>query len=409
MKKKLAGALIICAMCLLLPFSAKAKTKEADVKDALYTDGFEKVSGYEKYANEDASVKDSLVWIEGRGISYNEKAKSIIIRTVNGEWAAYCGESGTSSFYALAAQAVDKDLRVFGKYTGTSQNLGIPEVSFINSDIYAGFYRMESTDNSYRLSFCDYAVEKNALDSEYTYGEATFKTSSAFKTEESTDTLYIYYSDKIPAFLLAHTDDLTDSAFDKISDDELLETFADVYLESSEKLISRKEVQIGGRKGLICESTFTVEDVSCPMNLYSYMTVIDRRFYYFGNTEPYLSTETFKNILMEVVSDITIKGDSNSVSGAVNKIPTKEDLVGDYLMTYETVTASGETNTNTADNKMTMADLEDYDESTGVYAYSGDGFAIVLTFEFDQKGKVVCHGTVTYDDAVSSILGKKKD
>ncbi len=408
MKRMKNVIIILFFMCMFLPMQAKAAN--TDIKDAQFTDGFEKVSDYDAYLKSDESLKDKMIWVEGVARSYNAGSHSLIIKTADGDWAAYCGDEGTDHFYELVSQIIGKEVRIFGKYTGTSAGLGVPEVSFIDKNIYDKPCRLETNDNHFRLFYGDYIFNKPEYDTVKTYGVATFDVAGEFREEETTDTLFYYYTDDVPSFLMVHTDDLTDSSFDKFSDDELLKTFGEVYLESSDNKLIETEVEVDGRKGLYCETTFTVADCPCPMSLICYMTVIDRNFYYFGSTQPYLSSETFKEVLVDVVKSIRTEDVAANLAalGSEKKYPKLSEIGGLYTMTVEIVRASGKTNKDTGTNLyFGIDDFTSYNETTGVGIIEWDGFSMVMNFQYDKDGSIICSGTINADNAVGTIVGKK--
>ena len=408
MKRNMTITLLCFCACLLLPFQVKAE--ETEVTEAQFTERFDKAADYEKYNSGDDSIIESPIWIEGVAKSYNEDAKTMVVKTIEGDWAAYCGDSGNEHFYELVQEMVGKQVRVFGKYTGISEQIGLPEITFIDENIYDLPCRLENDYNSFRLFYGDYIYEKPEYDDQYTYGIATFDTSSAFRKEETKDTLFYYYTDDIPAFMMIHVDDLTDPAFDSSSEEDLLITFGEQYMKTSDKRIFKKMTEINGRKGLLCETTFTTEDCPCPMSLFSFMTIIDRHFYYFGSTQPYLSSETFKNILLDTVYSIRTDAPTNvqtSESGQ-SLHPKAAELDGLYTMTVEITTASGKTNKDTGENLYFGSDLfDDYNEETGVSTVKWDDFVMVLIFEYDENGNIICRGTISADNAVGTIIGIK--
>ena len=408
MKKNMTITLLCFFVCLLLPFQVKAE--ETEVTAAQFTERFEKVGDYEKFNSGDESIINSPIWIEGVAKSYNDEAKTIVVKTIEGDWAAYCGDSGNERFYELVQGMVGNQVRVFGKYTGTSEKLGLPEITFIDKNIYDYPCRLENDYNSFRLFYGDYVYQKPEYDDQYTYGIATFDTSSSFRKEETKDTLFYYYTDDIPAFMMIHVDDLTDPAFDNTSEDDLLTTLGEQYMKTSDNRILKKMTEINGRRGLLCETTFTSEDCPCPMSLYAFMTIIDRHFYYFGSTQPYLSSETFKDILMDTVyslrTDAAPQSQNTASGGKVH--PKTAELDGLYTMTVEITTASGKTNKDTGENLYFGTDLfDDYNEETGVSTIKWDDFVMVLIFEYDEQGNIICRGTISGDNAVGSIIGMK--
>lgn len=408
MKKTITISLMMLMMCAILPLQVRAE--ETEVTEAQFADKFEKVSDYAKFSDGDDTLLEEPIWIEGVAKSYNDNSKTIIIKTAEGDWAAYCGDRGNEHFYDMVQEMVGKQVRVFGKYTGQSESLGMPQVTFIDKNIYDLPCRLEDNNNSFRLSYGDYVYEKPEYDEQNTYGIATFDVSSKFRKEETKDNLFYYYNSDIPAFMMIHTDDLTDPAFDSSSEEDLLTTFGEQYLKTSNNRILKKMIEINGRKGLLCESTFTDADCPCPMSLYCFMTIIDRHFYYFGSTQPYLSSETFKEILLDTVyslrTDSTVQGEAISTGNKAH--PSTSELDGLYTMTIEITGASGKTSKDTGENLYFGPELfEGYNEETGVSTLKWDNFVMMLIFDYDEKGNIICNGTISADNAVGTITGIK--
>ena len=115
----------------LLPVSVLA----ADNAEAMYADSFERVTDYAKFASNNDSLKDTPIWIEGRAIDYDKVSNSIIVKTSEGNWAAYCGDAGSENFKSLVTEAVGRDVRVFGKYNGVSPEAKLPRIDFIQSKL----------------------------------------------------------------------------------------------------------------------------------------------------------------------------------------------------------------------------------------------------------------------------------
>ncbi|WP_026660997.1 hypothetical protein [Butyrivibrio sp. AC2005] len=438
MKKRIfASILILLITVSLLPVTAFA----ADNTEAMYTEDFERATDYAKYAANNDSLKESLIWIEGKAIDFDNVSKSIIVKTAEGNWAAYCGAGGTSNYWSLVQEAVGKDVRVFGKYNGVNPDLRLPEIDFIQSDIYAHAFRLETSDNDFRISYPDYALEVPALDNENTYGDLTFKDSTKLIKNEDADTLFYYFTPDIPAFMLIHAEKLTGSDYDNMSDEEILDYFEEYYNRNSKYVVRKDRANIGGTQGIVCESSFMDASMPSSMCLYCYMTIIDRNYYYFGFTQPYLASETVKRFIPAMLADAKYQGSSatptsqnddgpmteveteptttgntepttsgNTAPKAedAKKVPSLQEVIGHYTMTIEIISSTGETRKETGENVLwTEKELQGYDESTGVCTLVEDNFVAVITFEYDKDGNIVCHGSLTSGENFGSVIGKK--
>ena len=105
-------------------------------------------------------------------------------------------------------------------------------------------------------------------------------------------------------------------------------------------------------------------------------------------------------------------GTSAPLTGTASAVskghPKAEDLAGLYTMTVEITAASGATNKDTGENLYFGPELfDDYNEETGVSTVKWDNFVMILIFEYDEKGNIICHGTLSADNAVGSIIGMK--
>ncbi|WP_029322770.1 hypothetical protein [Butyrivibrio sp. AE3004] len=399
----ISGVIFIIMSCLL--FTGALKAHAAAIADAIYTQGFERVSDYDAYLSGSDSLIDNKVWIEGKAKEYDPSTNSIIVETSLGNWAAYCGDDGTENFKALVLEAIGKNIRVFGKYAGVSEELDLPKVNFIQNNFIEAAYRLESTDNNFRLTYFDYAIGKPDFDQEETYNGMIYSGSSSFIQKGDENTRYYYFDNQTPAFILIHADDISDDAYKSISDDFILDTFIDRYTNSTEYVIRKEKANIGGMKGAFLETTFTDGDMPCSMSLFSYLGIANGHIYYFGCTQPYLASETFKRILPAMLENASYQDMSVSDEKV---IPSLAEIVGLYTMTVELSDGSGKTKTDTGENYYFGADdLKSYDETTGICTIEDDDFAMTLTFEFDKDRRVMCHGTVASGSVSGSIIGLK--
>ncbi|WP_026511905.1 hypothetical protein [Butyrivibrio sp. LC3010] len=451
MKKRIYPAVLTLMIAFLfIPVSVKA----ANVTEAMYTDGFEKASDYDKYAAGDKSLIDTNVWVEGDAKGYDEASNSIIIKTDSGNWSVYCGKDGTESFKELIKQVPGKKIRVFGKYQGIDESLNIPRVNFLYDNVIEAAYRLESTDNDFRISYLDYAIGMPDLDTEKTYYGMNFKSSSSFTQKGDSETDYYYFDAQTPAFIMLHAEDLSDPVYKSYSEDTILDTFVSVYTDNNDTVFKNERTNIGGMRCAIVESTFSDEKLPCSMSLYSVMAIANDHCYYLGCTQPYLSTETFKSVIPAMLENVSFqneadstklnadnegaekideapaddktadtagtdktaleeplgKAGTNNTEGETEKkdVPTKAEVVGLYTMTLELVHGSGQTTKDTGENLyFGEKDLTNYDETTGVCTVEEENFSMVLTFEYDKDRRIMCHGSVTSGDNVGSIIGLK--
>lgn len=292
-RSNIAGILIAFIVAFMMPSTVFA----ANMSDAMYTEDFVKATDYEKYSANDDSLKDELIWIEGQAIDYDQVSSSIIVKTNEGRWAAFCGKEGTDNYKALVQEAVGKNVRVFGKYSGVSAELKLPQIDFIQEDVHSHAYRLESTDNDFRITYVDYILTIPELDSENTYGNFTFSDSTNLVKEQDDNTLFYYFTTKVPAFILIHEEELTDKAYDGLSDERILDIFEEYYTRNSKYIVRKDRVNIGGTQGIVCESSFDNSSMPSSMCLYCYMTIVNRHYYYFGFTQPYLASESLKRFI----------------------------------------------------------------------------------------------------------------
>ncbi|WP_408070348.1 hypothetical protein [Butyrivibrio sp. JL13D10] len=445
---------------LMLPVSAFA----ADYSEAMFTESFEQVTNYNKYAANDDSLKGNPIWIQGKAADYDKVSNSIVVKTSEGNWAAFCGDEGTENYKALIQEVIGKDVRVFGKYNGVSTDLKLPRIDFIQSNIYENAYRLETTDNNFRVSYPDYVIDVPELDSETTYGNLTFKDSSKLIKTQDADTLFYYFTTEVPVFMLIHEEKLTGAAYENMSDQEILDNFEQYYNRNSQYIVRKERTQIGDASGIICESSFLDKNMPSNMSLYCFMTVIDRHYYYFGYTQPYLASETVKRFIPSMLENAryengkkeeepvlneepasseenistneeTVVSEESSISGETKttteepvtneeeavpqeeeaatadeerKVPSKKEVVGHYTITMEVVFDNGKSKKDTGENVYWGEDyLTDYNEDTGVCILKGDSFEGVITFEYDKDRNVICHGTINGGNNIGSILGKR--
>ncbi len=445
-KKIFAGILSLLLSVSILPVSVNA----AENKEAMYTDGFEKAADYAKYtAGTDESLNGRAIWIEGVATKYDTNTNSIIVKTNEGNWAVFCGDGGTDNYKSLVQESVGKNIRVFGKYCGINTTLQLPRIDFIQSDIYERAYRLETADNDFRISYPDYVIDVPALDSENTYGNLTYKDSSQMIKNADDDTLFYYFTEKIPVFMLIHEQELTNSIYDGKSDEEILNNFESYYNMNSKYVVRKERTKIGDTEGIICESSFKDDDMPSSMCLYCYMTIIDRHYYYFGFTQPYLASETVKRLIPQMLADVrydngsaptpaedidateesapaeasedveapadvetpaepedTTEAEAPAAADTEKKFPTLEEAKGRYTMTVEMVQDKGGNKKQTGENiYWGENELANYNEETGVCTLTQDDFIAVITFGYDQNGNVVCHGTIQSGNNVGSVIG----
>ena len=90
------------------------------------------------------------------------------------------------------------------------------------------------------------------------------------------------------------------------------------------------------------------------------------------------------------------------------KHPSVKEIDGLYAMTVEITGASGVSKTETGQNLYFGEDiLNDYDEESGITTVSWNGIVMMLVFDYDDQGNVICHGTLSSNNAIGSIVGMK--
>lgn len=298
--------------------------EEVEEGKVYYDDEFTRADDYEKYGESgDAGMQD-LIWLEGKITDYKLSERYMILSTDEGDWQVSVGSAGTDYYYVMCGELVGKKVRVFGTYTGFSKDLGMPTIAFQPKEYYNYAFRIETVDNSFRLTQLDYRFEDPRLDNDRTYGRLTFKDSSSWDSKMVDDSLMYYTSDDMPAIIMGHVEPVT-KAFDEISEEDYLADLASEYVDSADEIITKEPFEFEGYPALCFENTWTDEDLPMPMSLYCYMFIVDDEYYYFGCGEPYLIGESSKRILPAMLKDFSVGDDSAAESAKEDKKDKDKD------------------------------------------------------------------------------------
>ena len=354
------------------------------------------------------------------------------------------GELGTENFYRLVDEAVGQYVRVFGKFTGYNDELSMPGIAFLPREFQYRPYRLESYDNTFRLTQLDYVFREPVYNTERTYGKITYKEPSAWKPELTEDTLYYRAFDNLPAVILAHHEKVKESGFDEINnDDSILSELASSYVQDGGEILSKQSFKLNGYSALRFETTWEDEELPMPICMYCYMFIVDDEYYYFGTQEPYLVGESVKRALEEMLKNIEVSeasseepskedkdketkeagdntkekdtkaeeaaDDKAAADEKKNKVPTKAEIQGKTFTQSITANFVGKENNETytesedlPDTIVTAQDLAKYDESTGRVTIheneNGMIMTMVLTFSYDSSGRIVYSGDLAIDD-----------
>ncbi len=422
----------------------KALPEPPEARQALYTDDFTKAVEYADYGRDGKAMTGDEICIEGYVDSLDEEHHSLILITDQGSWAVSVGELGTENFYRLVDEAVGQYVRVFGKFTGYNDELSMPGIAFIPREFQYRPYRLESYDNTFRLTQLDYVFREPVYNTERTYGKITYKEPSAWNPELTEDTLYYRAFDNLPAVILAHHEKVKESGFDEINnDDSILSELASSYVQDGGEILSKQSFKLNGYSALRFETTWEDEELPMPICMYCYMFIVDDEYYYFGTQEPYLVGESVKRALEEMLKnmevseasseetskedkdketkeagDDTKEKDSKAEEAAddkaaadekKNKVPTKAEIQGKTFTQSITANFVGKENNETytesedlPDTIVTAQDLAKYDESTGRVTIheneNGMIMTMVLTFSYDSSGRIVYSGDLAIDD-----------
>ena len=407
-----------------------------EVVDPEYTDEFTKVEKYEDYASKSATPSETMVWVEGVIDSYDDAGNNLILKSEDGDWAIALGSAGTNAFYDRAKDSVGKNVRVFGKYTGYSDDHQIPVVSFLPKEFSNHAYRMETLDNSFRLTQIDYLLDKYKLATEREYGTISFKIPIELREVETDDTLFYYFGDDVVGFLMLHNEAKQEAEFEGMDDDKILLEYANEYMKNT-KVLEKEPTKIKGYPALRLVTTFENDDLNMPMALYSYIIMVDDTYYYFGMTEPYLPGETGKELITDMVGTIkkldsaeaatekkeeSKKEEDSKKEDETKKesetkteeektvktgIPPLADLAGLYDVTMTITKPDGTTESETLkDSYFGMNELSAYNATNGSMNLDlGGGLIASMTFSYNSKGKVVFSGILTDGTNSGTISG----
>ena len=322
----------------------------------------------------------------------------------------------------------------------------MPAVAFLPKEYQPFAYRLESVDNSFRLTQLDYRYEKPDFDSENTLGKLTFKESSAWESKDEDGTLLYYFNDDIPTLIMAHREAIADAGFDEIDKDQLLADVAEGYVGETGEILRQTPFKLSGYPALCFENTWTDEDLPVAMSLFCYMFIIDDEYYYFGCGEPFLVGESCKRLLPDMLKDFkvgeeastkskdskaddksadasktdTSKADASKTDATKTKEatpakepakktghPTKDDLLGKVFSQTMTATLTGiedpsqvYSGSETLPDFLFTADMvAAYNESNGTYSYTetqnGETTTMSMTFSYNADGKIAYSGPVS--------------
>ena len=425
----------------------KTLPEPPEARPALYTDDFTKAVEYADYGRDGKAMTGDEICVEGYVDSLDEEHHSLILITDQGSWAVSVGELGTENFYRLVDEAVGQYVRVFGKFTGYNDELSMPGIAFLPREFQYRPYRLESYDNTFRLTQLDYVFREPVYNTERTYGKITYKEPSAWKPELTEDTLYYRAFDNLPAVILAHHEKVKESGFDEINnDDSILSELASSYVQDGGEILSKQSFKLNGYSALRFETTWEDEELPMPICMYCYMFIVDDEYYYFGTQEPYLVGESVKRALEEMLKNIEVSeasseepskedkdketketkeagdntkekdtkaeeaaDDKAAADEKKNKVPTKAEIQGKTFTQSITANFVGKENNETytesedlPDTIVTAQDLAKYDESTGRVTIheneNGMIMTMVLTFSYDSSGRIVYSGDLAIDD-----------
>ncbi len=413
-----------------------------EIVDPEYTDEFVKAGKYEDYASKTATPSDTMVWIEGVIDRYEEGSKSLILKSDDGDWEISLGKSGTDNFYDRAKGFVGLNTRVFGKYTGYSEDLEMPTVSFTPKEFSNHAYRMETLDNSSRLTQVDYLLNADKLSADKDYDSISFKIAIEWREVEHDDTLFYYLNDETISFIMIHSEEKKEAEFEGMDDDKILLEYANEYMKNT-KVITKEPTKIKGYPALLLVTTYESDDTGVPMSLYSYLIMVDDDYYYVGYVEPYLTGDTGRDAITDLVGTIrknesadasSEKKDDTKTADDSNKdadnktdtdskkdsdktkeeektvktgIPPLADLAGLYDVTMTITRPDGTSDTETLkDSYFGMNELSAYNESNGTMTLDlGGGLMASLTFSYNSKGKVVFSGLMSDGVNAGTVSG----
>ncbi|WP_026670858.1 hypothetical protein [Butyrivibrio sp. AE3006] len=278
---------------------------ESEVAEPMFTDGFEKVTDNKAYVNDDGKLVGKNIWIQGKAFFYEANTGSLIVTNDTTAWVVNCGDKPTENFKKLMNSIVDKDIRVFGKFTGWT-DYDAPGISFLYKDEYMTTpYRIETLDNKTRISYCDYAFETPKYDKERKIGSYTFKESSAYEVEEEQQMISYNLSKDTMAYMLIQCEDLSGDEYKALNQDQLHELFVGIMEGMYPNIVYKEDVEIGGRKFHISE--ITMDQNGITVAIYSYMAVIDGYYYFVAVSQPFFATESYKKLIPMALGIDTVK------------------------------------------------------------------------------------------------------
>lgn len=315
----------------------EALPKPPEAKPALYTDDFTQADEYADYGKDGTAMTGAEICVEGYVESLNKEHHALILITDEGNWAVSVGEQGTENFYRLVDEAVGQYVRVFGKYTGYNDELSMPGIAFIPREFQYRPYRLESYDNTFRLTQLDYVFREPVYNTERTYGKITYKEPSAWNPELTEDTLFYRAFENLPTVMLAHHEKVKESEFDEINDDDsILSELASSYVQDGSEILMKQSYKLNGHSALCFETTWKDEELPMPICMYCYMFIVDDEYYYYGTQEPYLVGESVKRALGEMLEGMEV---SEETSG---EAALKEDKDTKAQNTEDTKDTAGE-------------------------------------------------------------------
>ena len=432
---------------------SKLMSSESDKTDAssIYTDDFDDEPDYDEYnsADNEKELKGDLLCLEGTATRYETKIrKALILETDDGEWAIDGGKNGTEKFYELLKACVDEDIRVFCSYEGYDKKLEMPVVSFISDTSLKYSYRLEVPDEDIRLAYTDYALTAPKLSQEEKVGKIKFKEPKKWKKdtdkgEDCEQIVYVAENQGAYRMFMAYFYEMPEGTFDSIDRNELLESVAESFATDGTEL--RKEpVEVLERDGLCVETSFKDETIEFPMDLYSYVFTADDGVYYFGVGDPYLISETGKQLLHDIVDTFvhddgttnkqekkeeakkeeTKKEESKKTEEKAEETkkeepktqheagthPTKSELQGKVFSQYVSGTltdmATGEPipyNEKLPNAVISAGDMANYYEPAGTLTYTendtGMAMGMQLEFFYDFSGKLMYKGKAIIHEA----------
>jgi hypothetical protein len=300
----------------------EALPEPPEAEPALYTDGFTPAKEYADYCKAGKVSVGTEICVEGYVDSFDEEQHTLLLIADEGKWSVSVGKAGTEYFYDLVREAVGQYVRIFGIFTGYSEETSLPGIAFLPREYQNRPYRLESYDNSYRLTQLDYFFEEPYFDTERTYGRITYMEPSSWDPQLTEDTLFYNVFDKIPAVVLAHYETVRDSGFDEIDDNGILSELASSYAKDGSGILKKESYKLKGNAALRFETTWKDEDLPMPMCMYCYMFIIDDEYYFYGTQEPYLVGESVKRSLERMLDNMKI-GEASEESEAEEKKDAK--------------------------------------------------------------------------------------